>query len=136
MEEEDDGPLLVVVAAPLFRKVNLETVCHPVKFDTAVEEAGLLWGLGAGGRRSYMGARGCGRSNARSCGETQAQHQGDGRANNRKSKKTEHIKDSDAGSQARHRPGSWCIFQGTAHCNPFGNSYDFSYELGGTIKVL
>jgi hypothetical protein len=54
MEEEDDGPLLVIVASPLFREVDLEAVGYAAKFDSAIEEAGLLgMGLLASRRWSF-----------------------------------------------------------------------------------
>ena len=42
MKKENDGPLLVVVAPPLFRQIDLEAVGDAVQLDAAIEEAGLL----------------------------------------------------------------------------------------------
>jgi hypothetical protein len=47
VEEKDDRPLLVVVAAPFLREIDLEAVAYAVELDAAVEEAGLLRGLGS-----------------------------------------------------------------------------------------
>jgi hypothetical protein len=56
MQEEDDGPLLVVVATPLLRQVDLEAVSYAVQFDSAIEKAGFLRGLWAGRLRLGMRA--------------------------------------------------------------------------------
>jgi hypothetical protein len=48
MKEKDDGPLLVIVAAPFFREIDLEAVGDSVKFDAAIEEASFLGRLEVG----------------------------------------------------------------------------------------
>jgi hypothetical protein len=93
MEEEDDGPLLVIVASPLFREVDLEAVGYAAKFDSAIEEAGLLgMGLLASRRWSF-----CSREGRNRWRDTPGQTQHGGQASDGRSKKTEHINDSDAG---------------------------------------
>jgi hypothetical protein len=48
VEGEDDGPKLVVVAPPLFGKVDDEAVGFTVEFYFSIQEAGLLRRLGPG----------------------------------------------------------------------------------------
>ena len=61
VEEENDGPGLAVVAAPVFGQVDLEAVGGAVELDAAIEEAGLLGRLGG----TFAGCRagGAGRQN-------------------------------------------------------------------------
>ena len=47
VQRENDRPLLAVVAAPVFGQVDLKAVGDASKFDSAVQEAGLLRRLGS-----------------------------------------------------------------------------------------
>ena len=46
VQKQDDGPQLVVVAAPLLGEIDLEAIGDAVQLDAAIEEAGLLRRLG------------------------------------------------------------------------------------------
>ena len=58
VQEEDDGPLLAVVAPPLLRQVNLKAVGDSVQLDAAVQESRILRWLRLG--QTNLG-RGCAR---------------------------------------------------------------------------
>ncbi len=48
VQEENDGPLPAVVAAPILGQIDLKAVGDVVEFDAAVEESRLLRRLGFG----------------------------------------------------------------------------------------
>jgi len=59
MQEEDDGPVFSVVAPPLVRQVDLETVRRPVEHNAPVQETCILRRLRLGRVRlgcSYIGS--------------------------------------------------------------------------------
>ncbi len=58
VKEQDDGPLLVVVATPVLGQVDLKPIGHAVEHELAVEETRLLLRVGVGTAR---GAGHCGK---------------------------------------------------------------------------
>src|SRR3984957_21251093 len=61
VQEEDDRPFLTVVAAPLFRQVDLKAIGGSLEHDAPIEEAGVLRRLGLGRLRLGCGSTGYGR---------------------------------------------------------------------------
>ena len=66
VEEEDNGPLFAIVAAPLLREIDLKAIGDAMELDAPIEEAGFLeMGLGRLGT-AYLqfsldgGSGGCG----------------------------------------------------------------------------
>ena len=60
VQEEDDRPFLAVIAAPLFRQIDLKTISDAVELDVPIEETGILRRLWLGRVRCVGGFAGYG----------------------------------------------------------------------------
>jgi len=58
VEEENDGPLTVVVAAKVFREIDLEVITGAAELKGAVQEPGLLGWNGRGRRSGVLAGHG------------------------------------------------------------------------------